>query len=434
MKTWQFACALFVITGTALYQIIAGDMLTPATSSVADDTAAADPVIIVGNTTSVILPNAPGEIADRPGESVVYPTVAPTEPDAAPPDSTADAETDPATGAVTASPPDATADAEADPAETTGTVSAAPPKAAGQTEINPTVAAVTENTSLNVGAEPHASADAPSAVAPSALSGALAEPKPSPAPQQQAASEMPQPKLAKLEDDDSSVASSRSGRSEAKQDLSYLALYAYAEIPPPKKPADIVLESLKGVPIGTPVQEIRLAANAFGLDFNFMKTIARIESDFDPKQRTGSYIGLFQLSNYEFEKYGSGTITNPRDNAIAAAYKFTTQAILFELDTHKRPTFSDLYLIHQQGWQGAAEHVGHPGRIAWRSMCETDEGREKGEKWCKRAIWANTLPTIKHAWKSVENLTSAAFVDMWRQRINSLYARYSEAIVGDTKH
>jgi len=29
------------------------------------------------------------------------------------------------------------------------------------------------------------------------------------------------------------------------------------------------------------------------LDFVFMRTVAKIESDFDPKQRTGSYIGLF---------------------------------------------------------------------------------------------------------------------------------------------
>ena len=153
----------------------------------------------------------------------------------------------------------------------------------------------------------------------------------------------------------------------------------------------------------------------------------RSKSDFDPKQRTGSYIGLFQLNNYEFTKYGSGQITSARDNAIAAAYKFVTEATLFEMDTHKKPTFSDLYLIHQQGWQGAAEHVAHPERIAWQSMCATDEGREKGERWCKRAIWGNTLPDIKKAWKSVEKLTSAAFVTMWRERVDHLYARYSEA-------
>ena len=61
-------------------------------------------------------------------------------------------------------------------------------------------------------------------------------------------------------------------------------------------------------------------------------------------------------------------------------------------------------------------------------MCTTDEGREKGEKWCKRAIWLNTLPTIKHILKSVNNLTSGAFVAMWRERVDRLYARYSEAV------
>jgi hypothetical protein len=99
----------------------------------------------------------------------------------------------------------------------------------------------------------------------------------------------------------------------------------------------------------------------------------------------------------------------------------------FELDTRRRPTFSELYLIHQQGWQGAAEHVSQPDRIAWKSMCATEEGRQKGENWCKRAIWQNTLPTAKHIWKSVDKLTSGAFVDMWREQVDRLYTRFSEA-------
>ena len=212
------------------------------------------------------------------------------------------------------------------------------------------------------------------------------------------------------------------------QNLTYVSLYVYSELPPEKRPADIVLNSLKNVPQGTPIEEIKRAADAFGLDFNFMKTVAKIESDFDPKNRTGQYIGLFQLSKQEFAKYGSGEITNARDNAVAAAYKFVNEATLFELDTHKFPNASDLYLIHQQGWQGASEHVQHPERVAWQSMCATDEGKEKGERWCKRAIWGNTLPAIKSTWKSVEKLTSAAFVEMWRTRVDSLYARYSAAL------
>ena len=165
-----------------------------------------------------------------------------------------------------------------------------------------------------------------------------------------------------------------------------------------------------------------------GIDVSFMKAVGRIESGFDPKQRTGSYIGLFQLSHYEFDKYGAGEITDSRDNAVAAAYKFITAAVLFEISTHKKPTLSDLYLIHQQGTQGAEEHVSHPERIAWKSMCATDEGRVKGEKWCKRAIWQNTLPAIKQIWKSVDNLTSGAFVEMWQQRVDLFYANYSQSL------
>jgi hypothetical protein len=247
----------------------------------------------------------------------------------------------------------------------------------------------------------------------------------------EATGDLPAATSAKLEED-VPLEDHAAEQSPRKPDPTYLAYYVYSELPPERKPADIVLDSLKDVPPGTPVEEIKRAADAFGLDFSFMRAVAKIESDFDPKQRTGSYIGLFQLNNYEFTKYGSGQITSARDNAIAAAYKFVTEATLFEMDTHKKPTFSDLYLIHQQGWQGAAEHVAHPERIAWKSMCATDEGREKGERWCKRAIWGNTLPDIKKAWKSVEKLTSAAFVTMWRERVDHLYARYSEAT--DPKH
>jgi hypothetical protein len=211
--------------------------------------------------------------------------------------------------------------------------------------------------------------------------------------------------------------------------LSYLADYVYSEVPPARKPADTVLDALKDIPVGTPVEEIKRASEVFGLDFGFMKAVAKIESDFDPKQRTGSYIGLFQLSKDEFAAYGSGDILNARDNAVAAAYKFATSAMLFELSTHKKATYSDLYLIHQQGTRGAEEHVNHPDRIAWKSMCATDEGKQKGEQWCKRAVWENTLPEVKHIWKSVENLTSGVFVKMWQERVDRFYTRYSEATV-----
>ena len=215
--------------------------------------------------------------------------------------------------------------------------------------------------------------------------------------------------------------------SDTRNDLSYLTYYAYSEVQPETKPADTVLDALKSTPQGTPIEEIRRVSSVLRLDFTFMKAVAKIESGFDPKQRTGSYIGLFQLSNKEFEKYGSGDILNPRDNTVAAAIKFTTEAVEFEMFTRKTATLSDVYLVHQQGVDGAAEHVSHPLRLAWQSMCATEEGKEKGEKWCKRAIWGNMLPALKRVWKNVNKVNSAAFVAMWKQRVAEFYARYSEA-------
>jgi hypothetical protein len=220
----------------------------------------------------------------------------------------------------------------------------------------------------------------------------------------------------------------------ATQDFRYLIYYVWSELPPAEKPAEIVLRSLKDIPVGTPVEEIKRASDAFGLDFNFMKAVAKIESGFNPNQRTGSYIGLFQLSEYEFGKFGFGQIRSPRDNAVAAAYKVITEGILFEWITHRKPDLNDLYLIHQQGWEGAAEHISRPDRIAWKSMCATSEGREKGEKWCRRAIWGNTLPALKKEWKSVEKVTSEAFVGMWRARVAEFYSKYmATAAAGPVK-
>jgi hypothetical protein len=234
-------------------------------------------------------------------------------------------------------------------------------------------------------------------------------------------------KEARLEDAASPAAVERSEPNGPKPNLSWLAYYAYSELPPETKPADTVLEALKDIPHGTPIEEIRRVAEILGLDFTFMKAIAKIESNFNPKARTGSYIGLFQLSKVEFAKHGSGDILVPRDNTVAAALKMQTEAVLFEMYNRRKPTLNDLYLVHQQGIEGATEHLSKPDRLAWRSMCATDEGKQKGEKWCKLAIWGNTLPALKKTWKSVNKVTSAAFVEMWQQRVTQFYARYSEA-------
>ena len=41
----------------------------------------------------------------------------------------------------------------------------------------------------------------------------------------------------------------------ATQDFQYLIYYVWSEVPPAEKPAEIVLRSLKDIPVGTPVEE-----------------------------------------------------------------------------------------------------------------------------------------------------------------------------------
>jgi hypothetical protein len=53
---------------------------------------------------------------------------------------------------------------------------------------------------------------------------------------------------------------------------------------------------LEGIPVGTSVEEIKRLSDALGF---CVEAVAKIKSDFDPKQRTGSYIGLFLLSAAE---------------------------------------------------------------------------------------------------------------------------------------
>ena len=175
------------------------------------------------------------------------------------------------------------------------------------------------------------------------------------------------------------------------------------------------------------ISEIQQAASLYGVDLAMIMSIAKVEGDFNPRARTGSYKELFQISDYEFEKYGDGSIWNARDNARAAAHMFLIQAEKFRWALGHYPGYAERYMVHQQGIQGAIEHYTHPERVAWQSMCATDENMIKGEQWCKKCIWGNLLPQWKHDLGSVEKISGGDFVSLRTQRINHLANRYSVA-------
>lgn len=153
-----------------------------------------------------------------------------------------------------------------------------------------------------------------------------------------------------------------------------------------------------------------------GLDPLLMRRICQIESGGDRTAVTGRYKGLFQLSDAEFREFGGNvaSIMNARENSRIAMLIFKRNAAIFRARYGRDPDATDAYMDHQQGTEGYAAHLADPSRLAWQSMCTTGEGRQRGESWCRETIWGNAPPVRRG---SENNLTSAAFVELWRTRV-----------------
>ena len=165
---------------------------------------------------------------------------------------------------------------------------------------------------------------------------------------------------------------------------------------------------------------IQAAAAQYGIDPAIMRAFAGIESGYNPNNRTssGTYQGLYQLSNSEFAKYGgTGNIFDPTANANAAALKLKAEMGDFNRQYGRDPTAGELYLMHQQGVGGAAQHWANPDAPAWQNMYSTGEGRQKGAGWAQQAISGNMLPEWKKQYDP-STITSGQFSQLWNDRVN----------------
>lgn len=165
---------------------------------------------------------------------------------------------------------------------------------------------------------------------------------------------------------------------------------------------------------------INAAAEKHGVDPALLQTFVRIESSGRPGAQTGSYKGLLQLSESEFRKHGgTGDIFDPVANADAGAAKVKAESAQFQEKYGRAPTALDLYLVHQQGEGGYEAHTARPGAPAWQNMASTGEGRQKGAKWAKQAIWGNIPEDMRDQFPGgVESVTSAQFMDVWKQKVD----------------
>lgn len=197
----------------------------------------------------------------------------------------------------------------------------------------------------------------------------------------------------------------------------------------------------KGRRFGADVETaIATAVKDTGVDETMLRTFIAIESGGRPNTTTGSYKGALQLSDAEFRKHGGqGDIYDPVENVRSGAIKIKAEAEDFRRKHGREPTPFDLYLVHQQGVAGSANHLANPDRPAWLNMLNTGEGRQKAaakgqanaEKWARAAIWGNVPDDVKAKYGSVENMTSKDFVEMWRDKYSRMGGGKGAAPVGD---
>ena len=156
-------------------------------------------------------------------------------------------------------------------------------------------------------------------------------------------------------------------------------------------------------------------AQRVGLDPDYMRRVMKIESGGDAGNRTGSYKGLFQLSQKEFNRHGgSGSIYDPEQNTMAAANKMAQDALTFKQKYNRDPKPIDTYMVHQQGAAGYGAHMDNPDKPAWENV----KKYYSSDAVAKKAIWGNIPDKDKAKYGSVENVTSQQFVnDVWGNRL-----------------
>lgn len=164
---------------------------------------------------------------------------------------------------------------------------------------------------------------------------------------------------------------------------------------------------------------IRDVAVRYGIDPATLTRTVQVESGGNPNAKTGSYKGLTQLSQGEFDKYNpypGRSIYDPEANLAAGAAKMKAEGDQFARNFGRAPSSFDTYMIHQQGLAGYSHHLANPEAPAWQNMAATGEGKQKGDAWAKAAIWGNIPDQYKASFGNVNNVTSRDFLSMWQQK------------------
>jgi hypothetical protein len=164
------------------------------------------------------------------------------------------------------------------------------------------------------------------------------------------------------------------------------------------------------------IHSILNASRMTGLDRSFLISVAKIESNLNPKAINGASKGLFQMQKLAWDEvasqYGLPSYSknwhNPKWNAIAgAAYMLKNLQGLQRLGLEAASRPSWVYLSHQQGLAGAAELI---------RTCELGEELPPNPKVTVQAMLRNPAPG------GVKTADRCLFYRQWMRYLETVFA------------
>jgi hypothetical protein len=149
---------------------------------------------------------------------------------------------------------------------------------------------------------------------------------------------------------------------------------------------------------------------------SYFPTTFKIESGNNPYAKTGSNRGLAQFGPEEERRYGINDSNRHKPEVQERGLRLEANSVLpnFVKALGRKPDDSDYYLAHQQGPAGSIALLKNPNMPAWQAIRRF----YPSDRVAQQAVMGNVPRDTPLARKSVNDLTSQDFVDMWKAKYN----------------
>jgi hypothetical protein len=163
----------------------------------------------------------------------------------------------------------------------------------------------------------------------------------------------------------------------------------------------------------------------------YVRRLFQIESGGNPNAVTGSNRGLGQFGPTEEHMYGLNDANRhlPEAQASAVMLERAHNDPTLTRVLGREPTHAEHYLAHQQGLAGATALLGNPDTPAWQAI----RPYYRSDAIAQRAITGNIPGDSPLKRLNVNDISSAGFTAMWRDKFNRGLSPTSETQMAEYK-